>query len=71
MNTQYILLILMIILGCISATILVSDYNKDVDNIKIDNYKDAPPTSTLKYAFYNYTTGEVTYKDSNIPIYND
>lgn len=73
MNNQYILLICMIILGCTCLTIIVSEF-KEPENIigqfKINESSELKQSGTLKYAFYNYTTEQVTYKDSGIPIYN-
>ena len=61
MNKQYIILMAMIILGCLSATIIVSEYNQPQEEYIT--------TNNLTYAFYNHTTGEATYLDSGIPVY--
>ena len=63
MNKQYIILIAMIILGCLSATIIVSEYNQPQEQYIT--------TNNLTYAFYNHTTQEVKYLDSGIPVYQE
>ena len=63
MKEQYIILMAMIILGCLSATIIVSEYNQ--------SQEEYITTNNLTYTFYNHTTQEATYLDSGIPVYQE
>jgi len=61
---------ILILLTLICLTILIVDYIPE--NVKkVDNNSYLVTTKNLTYSFYNVSTGEITEKDSGIPIYEN
>lgn len=52
----------MVIIGGLCLFILVDDFNNN-------NQEEYITTNNLTYAFYNHSTKEINYLDSEIPIY--
>jgi len=64
-NNNIIFLIILLILGIVSALIFINeniDYKNDI--------KEQNCSGNLTYAFYNVTNQQITYKKSDIPVCN-
>ena len=64
-NKSIILFIILLLLGIVSALIIISDDINYKEELKQQNC-----SGFLTYSFYNVTTGEITHKQSDIMVCN-